>query len=186
MDRPRLRHQPLNIFYFLKFQLEFLSVFKVPNHVKKMPSILLLLRQSVVFMRKLLSFSTKPSPKNSETIHFMFAGRFGVFQTGVEYGLRSTGGFFNQIKVCQQKWLNLWRRPNLWRPPEISLISVKPQQSLSLPIGALLKSRKHTTDHCCCPISAVILTISELEANLENQRLASVFYARESGGVARV
>ncbi len=24
------------------------------------------------------------------------------------------------------KWSNLWRRPNLWRPPEISLISVKP------------------------------------------------------------
>ncbi len=34
----------------------------------------------------------------------------------------------------------------------------------------------------CCPISAVILTTSELEANLENQRLASVLYAREKGG----
>jgi hypothetical protein len=67
-----------------------------------------------------------------------------------------------------QIWLNLWRRPNLWRPPEISLISVKPQQSLSLLIGALLKSRKNTNNHCCCPISAVILTTSELEANLKN------------------
>ncbi len=72
------------------------------------------------------------------------------------------------------------------RPPEISLISVKPQQSLFLLIGPLLKSRKDTTDHCCCPISAVILTTSELEANLENQRLASVLYAREKGGGARV
>ena len=75
-----------------------------------------------------------------------------------------------------QKWLNLWRLP------EISLISVKPQQSLSLLIGALLKSRKNTTNHFCCPISAVILTTSELEANLENQRLTSVLYARERGG----
>ncbi len=83
-----------------------------------------------------------------------------------------------------QKWLNLWPRPNLWRPPEISLISVKPQQSLTLLIGALLKSRKNTTNHCCCPISAVILTTSELEAKLENQRLGSVLYARgrERGG----
>jgi hypothetical protein len=34
----------------------------------------------------------------------MFAGRFGAFQTGVEYGLRSTldGGIFHQIKVCQR------------------------------------------------------------------------------------
>ncbi len=81
-----------------------------------------------------------------------------------------------------QKWLNLWRRPSLWHPPEISLVSVKPQQSLSLLIGALLKSWKNTTIHCCCPISAVILTTSELEANLENQHLASVLYACESGG----
>ncbi len=35
------------------------------------------------------------------------------------------------------KWSNLWHRPNLWCPPEISLISVKPQQSLSLFIGVL-------------------------------------------------
>jgi hypothetical protein len=100
-----MRHQPLYIFYFFKFQLEFLSVFKVLTHsIQKIPSILLLLRQSVVCMRKLLSFSTNPSPKNSGTIHFMFGGRFGVFQTGVEYGLRSTmeGGIFHQIKVRQR------------------------------------------------------------------------------------
>jgi hypothetical protein len=102
------------------------------------------------------------------------------------FGIRVAHHFgwriFLLIKVCQQKWLNLWRRPNLWRPPEISLISVKPQQSLSLPLGALLKSRKNTTDHCCCPISAVILTTSELEANLKNQPLASVYMHVKVGG----
>jgi hypothetical protein len=60
------------------------------------------------------------------------------------------------------------------RPPEIPLISVKPKQSLSLLIGALLRSRKNTTNHCCCPMTAAILTTSELGANLENQCLASV------------
>ncbi len=29
------------------------------------------------------------------------------------------------------KWSNIWRRPNLWCLPEISLVSVKPKQSIS-------------------------------------------------------
>ncbi len=39
-----------------------------------------------------------------------------------------------------QKWSKVWRRPKYWRLPEISLISVRPQQSLSLLIGVLSKS----------------------------------------------
>ncbi len=57
---------------------------------------------------------------------------------------------------------------NLWRPPEISLISVKPQQSLFLLIGVLLKNQKDTNDHHHWPISVFILLTSKLEAILEN------------------
>ncbi len=65
------------------------------------------------------------------------------------------------------KWSNLWRRPDTWHPPEISLISTKPQQSLTLLIGVLLKNQKNISNHYCCPISAVILLTSKLEAILE-------------------
>jgi hypothetical protein len=41
-------------------------------------------------MRKPPSFSSYRSPKNVETIHFMFQGRFGVLQMGLKDGLRST------------------------------------------------------------------------------------------------
>jgi hypothetical protein len=61
-----------------------------------------------------------------------------------------------------------------WRLPEFSLISVRPQQSLSLLIGVLSKSGEHTNDHHHCPMSVFILTTSGLEANLENQRMSSV------------
>jgi hypothetical protein len=59
------------------------------------------------------------------------------------------------------KWSNLWRRPNTWHPPEISLFSAKPEQCV------LLQNRKNISNHYCCPISAVILTTSKLEAVLE-------------------
>jgi hypothetical protein len=62
------------------------------------------------------------------------------------------------------KWSTTMRRPKLRRPPEIPLISVKPQQSLSLLIGVLLKSWKSIYNHRCCPISAIILTTSKWEA----------------------
>jgi hypothetical protein len=59
---------------------------------------------------------------------------------------------------------------NLWRPPEISLISVKPEQSLFLLIGVLSKNRKNKNDHYHCPISVFILLTSKLEAILEDYR----------------
>ncbi len=76
------------------------------------------------------------------------------------------------VPACHaSKWANLQRRPNLWRPPEISLISVKPQQSLFLLIGVLSENqKKNTNDHYHCPISVFILTTSKLEAVLENYR----------------
>ncbi len=77
------------------------------------------------------------------------------------------------------------RQPKTRRPPEIPLISVKSQQSLSLLIGALSKSRKNTNNHYCCPISAVTFTTSELEANLVNQRLASRYWVHVERGGAR-
>ncbi len=81
------------------------------------------------------------------------------------------------------KWSNLWRSPNLWRPPEISLISVKPQQSISLLTGALSKSGEHTNDHHHCPMSVFLLTTSKLQANREILRcnLCSI-YMRGGGG----
>jgi hypothetical protein len=65
------------------------------------------------------------------------------------------------------KWSKTMRRPKLRRPPEIPLISVKPLQSLSLLIGVLSQSRKNTYNHRGCPISAITLTTSKLEAILE-------------------
>ncbi len=58
-------------------------------------------------------------------------------------------------------------------------------QTTAVSISAYRRSieePKSTTNHCCCPISAVILMTSELEANLENQHLVSVLCAHERGG----
>ncbi len=79
------------------------------------------------------------------------------------------------------KWSNFRRRPNLWRPPEISLIPVRPWQSLSLLIGVLSKSGEHINYHRHCPMSVFIRMTSKLEANLGNQRMASVLYTRGEG-----
>ncbi len=70
-----------------------------------------------------------------------------------------------------QKWSKSLRQPKIRRSFGIPLISVKSQQSLSLLLGTLSKSRKNTRNHCL--ISAVTFMTSELEANLENQRMAS-------------
>ncbi len=66
-----------------------------------------------------------------------------------------------------QKWSKSMRQPKIRHPHEIPLISVKSQQSLTLITGVLSLNRKNGNNHCCCPISAFILTTSELEAILE-------------------
>jgi hypothetical protein len=63
-----------------------------------------------------------------------------------------------------QKWSKLWRLSKPWRPPGFSLFSPEPQQSLTLLTGVLLKNRKNVGNHYCCPVPAIILTASELEA----------------------
>ncbi len=65
-----------------------------------------------------------------------------------------------------QKWFKSTRQPKIRRPHEIPLISVKSQQSLTLLAGVLSMNRKNVHTHCCCPISSIILTTSELEAIL--------------------
>ncbi len=102
-----------------------------------------------------ISYIKSPSEKWFPSAQFLWADSLPVL-----YQLFVTGPPWS-------KWSNLWRRPNTWRPPEISLFSAKPQQSLSLLIGVLSKNRKKTNGHCCCPISTVILTTSKLEAILE-------------------
>ena len=72
-------------------------------------------------------------------------------------------------------------QPKIRWPPEIPLIPVKMQQSLSLPIGVLSLHRKNVHNHCCCPISAIILTTSELEAILEICRCSLKLSKRGKG-----
>jgi hypothetical protein len=62
------------------------------------------------------------------------------------------------------------RQPKVWLQPGIPLISVKSQQFLTQLISVLSLSRKNVYDHCCCPISAIILTTPKLEAILEIYR----------------
>jgi hypothetical protein len=69
-----------------------------------------------------------------------------------------------------KKWLKSTRQPKVWLPPGIPLISVKSQQFLTRLISVLSLSRKNVHDHCCCPISAIILTTFKLEAILEIYR----------------
>jgi hypothetical protein len=86
------------------------------------------------------------------------------------------------------KWSNLWCRPNLWRPPKISLISVisvTPQQSLFLLICVLSKNPKIKNDHYHCPISVFILTTSKLEAIYENYRCSLKLVKLVLGGGGR-
>ncbi len=93
--------------------------------------------------------------------------------------------FMYQLLVLARhtkKWSKVWSRPKYWRLPKISLISVRPQQSLSLLIGVLSKSGEHTNNHHHCPMSVFILTTSGLEANLKNQLMSSVWYACGEGG----
>jgi hypothetical protein len=48
-------------------------------------------------------FSAKPVPKNAGTKQFMFGGRFGVSQTGADYGLcRTLVDFFIKKKCASQ------------------------------------------------------------------------------------
>jgi hypothetical protein len=70
--------------------------------------------------------------------------------------------------VCTGPPCSKWS--NLWSPPKISLILVKPQQSLSLLTGVLSKNQKKTK--CSLSLSNIsfILTTSKLEAILENHR----------------
>jgi hypothetical protein len=72
--------------------------------------------------------------------------------------------------------------PNLWRPPKISLILVKLQQSLSLLTSALSKSGEHTNDHHHCPMSVFILTTSRLEANTPRTSVWPLYFIHVGGG----
>ncbi len=45
-----------------------------------------------------------------------------------------------------------------------------------------LKSGEHIDDRHHCQMSVFTLMTSELEANLENQSMASILYARGGGG----
>ncbi len=69
-----------------------------------------------------------------------------------------------------KKWLKSTRQPKVWLPPGIPLIYVKSQQSLTLLTSVLSLSRKNVDNHYCCPISAITLTTSKLEAILKIYR----------------
>ncbi len=51
-------------------------------------SYLLILGRTAQSAQAAALFRKNRSPKNARTIHFMFGGRFGVSQTGLEDGLR--------------------------------------------------------------------------------------------------
>jgi hypothetical protein len=88
-------------FIFYIFKLEFLIGVRSSDPFNaKIPSLLLLLRQTGCVCANRHIFQTNQSPKNVGTIHFMFGGRFGVSQKGEEYGSRKTSAnFFYQVKV---------------------------------------------------------------------------------------
>ncbi len=69
-----------------------------------------------------------------------------------------------------KKWPKSTRQPKVWLLSGIPLISVKSQQFLTQLISVLSLRRKNVHDHCCCPISAIILTTSKLEAILKDYR----------------
>jgi hypothetical protein len=59
------------------------------------------------------------------------------------------------------------RQPKVWLPPGILLISVKLKKSLTRLTSVPSLSRKKVHNHLCCPVSAIILTTSKLEAILK-------------------
>jgi hypothetical protein len=66
-----------------------------------------------------------------------------------------------------KKWPKSMRQPKVWLPPGIPLISIKSQSSLTRLTSVLSLSQKNLDNHYCCPISAIILTTSKLEAILK-------------------
>ncbi len=68
----------------------------------------------------------------------------------------------------------------LW-PVKIKRMIKSLRQSLSLLIGILSLSRKNVYNHCCCPISAIILTTSNTEAILEICRCSLKLSKRGKG-----
>ena len=68
------------------------------------------------------------------------------------------------VSACHaKKWLKFTRKPKVWR-------NRKSTKFLTRPLSVLSLSRKNVHNHCCCPISAVTLTTSKLEAILKIYR----------------
>ncbi len=65
-------------------------------------------------------------------------------------------------QTCQ----NIPGCPNSWRPRKFSPICEN-SKILSRPLSVLSQSRKFVHNHCCCPKSAFILTVSKMEAVLD-------------------
>ncbi len=68
--------------------------------------------------------------------------------------------------ICTGPPKSTWQ-PKVWLPLGIPLLSVKSQQTLTWLTSVLSLSRKNVHNHHCCPISAIILTTSKLEAILK-------------------